>query len=114
MVHREGANLMSESIGSAICAVPGCRRIVSPKHLMCMPHWSRVPEDLQQAVHRTHAAFTEASAAAARGPGRLVTGDQAHAMGAARGAYLMARAAAVQSVIDQAPPGAALKTRELK
>lgn len=106
------SSLSAEPIGSAFCALPGCRRIVSPKNLMCKPHWDLVPEDLQKSVYETHAAFEKASKETARKPGLMVTTVQAQAVGSAREAYLKAREAAIRSLMDRVPPTAGLKTRE--
>lgn len=35
------------------CFVPECQEQIPIKLLMCPAHWAQVPEDLQNAVHRT-------------------------------------------------------------
>lgn len=32
------------------CAAPGCVRDVPNKHIMCWPHWQRVPAKMQEAI----------------------------------------------------------------
>lgn len=35
------------------CHALGCKRACPPRWLMCKPHWSQVPRDLQVEVYRT-------------------------------------------------------------
>jgi hypothetical protein len=97
---------------SAICAVPNCRRIVSPKHLTCLLHWEQVPQPLRDALDATYHRYTKATEQGMRAPGRLTTTVQVQALTHARQSYLAARAAAIQSVLDQTAPAAELKTRD--
>lgn len=35
------------------CHALGCKRSCPPAHLMCGPHWAKVPSDIQRDVYRT-------------------------------------------------------------
>ena len=37
----------------AACAIPCCPRHTKPGHLMCWPHWRRVPRVLNRAIFET-------------------------------------------------------------
>lgn len=62
-----------------LCHARGCQVSVPPRMLMCKPHWSRVPAELQRAVWREYT------------PGQEMSKDPTPA-------YLEAARAAIESV----------------
>lgn len=36
------------------CHAKGCKKVVPPRLLMCLPHWRKVPADLQARVWATY------------------------------------------------------------
>lgn len=60
------------------CAIPGCEAPCKDHQLMCWPHWCRVPKVLNREVFRTY---------------------REH--GVRSSAYIIARGAAVQAVVNK-------------
>lgn len=68
-----------------ICPVPGCKAVVMPTKLLCLPHWMLVPQPLQLTVYRCWATLRKA-----RKPNLVM---------AATRAYRKARQAAIDAVV---------------
>ncbi len=51
-VVRGRTHVAAVDLPERFCAVPGCKTRCRPAHLMCLPHWLRVPKALQRAVLR--------------------------------------------------------------
>jgi hypothetical protein len=47
-------------VSNNICAVPGCGKNISRKHMMCMPHWSKVPGPMAQDLFKARDAVVDA------------------------------------------------------
>jgi hypothetical protein len=97
---------------TSVCALPGCRRIAAPRHLMCSLHWEQVAKELQTKVYDSFRAYERANEAGMRAPGRHVTREQHQAIATTRAAYMEARRLAIAAVIDKIPPAVELKTRD--
>lgn len=70
------------------CPVTGCTAEIITARLMCLPHWSQVPDDLKSAVNRAWGAY-------AREP----LGDA----GKIQRRYYQVRGDAIRAVNDQIP-----------
>lgn len=96
---------------TSVCAIPGCRRVAAPRHLMCTLHWTQVPADLQKKVYDTFRAYERANEEGKRMPGRHVSREQHQAIATTRAGYMDARKVAIAAVIDKTP-AVELKTRD--
>ncbi len=92
-VVRGRTHVAAVDLPERFCAVPGCKTRCRPAHLMCLPHWLRVPKALQRAVLRAFVPGQES--------GHVEPSD----------AHRAASAAAVEAVVSaeagKAPPAPA-------
>lgn len=84
---------------SHACPIANCKTPAKDEHLMCWPHWRRVPKFLNGAVFETYRRYERASARAKQG-GKSIeeTAALMHELTEAHDAYMKARSDAIEAV----------------